>query len=170
MDLLDDSTDLNYSSDSEGGLFLEEIRHSKHTTHDQRRDIHLLYKNGFTQKQIASQLRLTERQVGYAIHHSPTPKKKTGRHTKITSEELEYLIEWVCATKANRRCRWELIPIKAGLSHLSFYTIRHALRKAGFVRRVARRKPPISEKNQLAQLQFAWEHLNWTLEQWAQIL
>lgn len=170
MDLLQDPTDLNHSSNSEGGLFLEGIRHAKHTTRDQRRDVHILHRNGFSRPQIAVQLGLTEGQVRYAINQPPTPKKKTGRHSKITPEELEYLIEWICATKENRRCRWELIPIKAGLPHLGFYCIRHALRKAGFFRRVARRKPPISEKNQLERLEFAHEHLHWTFEQWAEIL
>lgn len=48
--------------------------------------------------------------------------------------------------------------------------IRLALRKEGFARRIARRKPLISEVNRLLRLQWALEHLNWTREQWNTIL
>ena len=49
-------------------------------------------------------------------------------------------------------------------------SIASALRRAGFQRRIARTKPPISEKNRQLQLAFAHEHLNWTPEQWSTIL
>lgn len=49
-------------------------------------------------------------------------------------------------------------------------TIRHALRKAGFSRRVTRQKPSISEANRLLRLAWAREHVNWTKEQWESIL
>lgn len=42
--------------------------------------------------------------------------------------------------------------------------------KAGFSRRVARRKPPISERNRQARLRFAIEHIGWTVEDWKKIL
>lgn len=170
MDLLQDPSDLNHSSSSENGLFLEGIHHSKHTSRDQRRDVHVLHKNGFTQKQIAEHLGLTDRQVRYAIHQPATPKKRAGRPGKLTPVEVEMLIQWICASKANRRCPWYDIPIAAGLSHVSYYAVRYALRKAGFRRRAARRKPPISEKNRVDRLRFAEEHRHWTQEQWEKIL
>ena len=37
-------------------------------------------------------------------------------------------------------------------------------------RYVALRKPPVSDKNRIARLAFAFEHLNQTKEQWAAIL
>ncbi len=49
-------------------------------------------------------------------------------------------------------------------------TIRKALRKEGFSRHIAQRKPPISEVNRLARLCWAWEHVDWTREQWNSIL
>jgi Transposase len=36
--------------------------------------------------------------------------------------------------------------------NVSYYSVRNALRIAGFSRRVARRKPPITERNRLARL------------------
>lgn len=44
------------------------------------------------------------------------------------------------------------------------------LRDAGFSRRVARRTPPISERNRILHLTWAIEHVGWTLEQWKKIL
>jgi hypothetical protein len=50
------------------------------------------------------------------------------------------------------------------------YCIRSTLRRHGFSRYVAYRKPPISEKNRRLRLQFALDHADWTTEQWAEIL
>ena len=88
----------------------------------------------------------------------------------MTKEELLYLIDWICSSKANRRCRWDDISHAANLPHLGQYAIRYALRKAGFFQRAAQRKPPITEQNQLKRLEFALSHLNRTQEQWEQIL
>jgi protein associated with RNAse G/E len=57
-----------------------------------------------------------------------------------------------------------------GLPYLGWYTIRNALRNAGFKRYVARRKPPISETTRVKYLAFAIEHLNWTIKDWKYIL
>ena len=48
--------------------------------------------------------------------------------------------------------------------------IRIALLREGFHRRLAMRKPPITEKNRKIRLAWAEEHVKWTLEQWYQIL
>jgi transposase len=54
--------------------------------------------------------------------------------------------------------------------NVGYYTIRYALRKAGFSRRLARRKPSISERNREARLAFALKHRDWTPEQWNSVL
>ena len=170
IDLLEDPPDRNHPSNTSNGLFLETIRHSKYATRDQRRDIKLLYDEGHTIAQIAQKQDLTERQVHYALHHPATPQKRKGRPQKVTPEEPEHLINWICSSKTNRRCRWDDIPWAAGLPHLGVYAVRYVLRKAGFRRYAARRKPPISEQNRLKRLQFAYDHINWTQEQWDKIL
>jgi hypothetical protein len=47
--------------------------------------------------------------------------------------------------------------------------IRSALVREGFHRRLAMRKPPISEKNRKLRKAWAEEHVGWTMEQWYQI-
>jgi transposase len=78
------------------------------------------------------------------------------------------LIEWVTANSQNRRTAWSDIP--ALLSwQCSLKAIRSAFKKEGYVRRIARRKPPISEENRILRLQWAIEHRDWTDEQWDEI-
>jgi len=48
--------------------------------------------------------------------------------------------------------------------------IRTALLREGFHRRPAMRKPLITETNRLHRLAWAREHVQWTIEQWYQIL
>jgi hypothetical protein len=48
--------------------------------------------------------------------------------------------------------------------------IRRALQKEGYARRIARLKPPISETNRLARLEWARAHLHWSEDDWGKIL
>jgi hypothetical protein len=48
--------------------------------------------------------------------------------------------------------------------------IRSALRKRDYVRRVALRKPTISEQNKIERLEWAHKHRHWTEEQWSRVL
>lgn len=52
----------------------------------------------------------------------------------------------------------------------SWVTIRNALHCHGFRRRVARKKPPITEVNRKRRLAWAEQHQDWTMEQWHSIL
>jgi Transposase len=87
----------------------------------------------------------------------------------LSQEEIDHVIHWVCASPRNRRTAWAKIPVVLELN-VSFYAIRTALRNAGFARRVARRKPPISETNRQRRLQWAIEHADWSVDQWKMIL
>jgi transposase len=140
------------------------------TTRDQRLQIQTLRTAGFTYSQIREQLGdVTLHQIAYAILHPLTPKKRKGKPSILTSEEVEEIITWVCLNKRNRRTPWYQIPTAIGLN-VSYYCVRNALRKAGFARRVPRRKPPITERNRIARFEWAIQHLNWTYEDWKRIL
>ena len=54
--------------------------------------------------------------------------------------------------------------------NISICTIWRPLKALGQNRRVALRKPLISETNQRKKLQFAWEHKEWTLQQWKKVM
>lgn len=144
-------------------------RRATDLTRDDRIRIATLREEGFTYKQISQRINCTPRQAEYACQHPLTPKKRKGRPSMLTQEQIDEIITWICYSKANRRASWMQIPILMGLN-VSYYCVRTALRNAGFSRRVARRKPPISEKNRRARLAWAIEHVGWTMEQWKKIL
>jgi transposase len=138
-------------------------------TRDERLQVQTLRDIGWSYSQIRKQLDLTRNQIAYAATHRLTPKKRKGRPPMLSQEEINYIIEWICASNSNRRTSWVKIPIILELN-VSFYAVRTALRNAGFARRVARRKPPISETNRQRRLQWAIEHVNWSVNQWKRIL
>jgi hypothetical protein len=65
----------------------------------------------------------------------------------------------VTASRANRETPWDEIPAILSLD-CGEYTIRTAFKKEGFVRRVSRRKPPLSEENKKKRLEWAKEHID----------
>jgi hypothetical protein len=144
---------------------------TKQTTRDDRLRIHTLYQYGsFTIDQIQLQLNLSKRQIKYAIEHPLTPKKQScGRRPFLHTPRRKFLIDWVCNSKINRRIPWEEIPEILGWP-CGIDAIRTAFKKEGYARRNARTRPPISEKNRILRVEFAEEHVNWTDDQWANIL
>ena len=152
-------------------LSLERLRNPRasNATRDQRLQAQALHKAGLKYGEIAAETGLTTRQVRYAVTHGSTPTKSKGRPSKLSENELQSIITWICASRSNRRTSWMKIPIILSLS-VSHRALRRSLRNAGFYRRVARHKPPISERNRIARLQWATEHVEWTLDQWKKIL
>jgi transposase len=77
----------------------------KETSRDERLRAYTLYFDaGFTQAEIALQLNLTSRQVQYALAYRITPQKQmTGRKVLLNTPQRKRLIEWVTASKENRR-------------------------------------------------------------------
>lgn len=143
----------------------------KSTTRDQRlRCETLFFDAGWTQGQIALQLNLTLDQVQYALAHRTTPQKqRCGRKTLLNTPQRKRLIEWVTASKQNRRTQWSDIPAILGWN-CGLYAIRTAFKKEGYARRIARRKPPLTYENQIQRLQWAIEHEDWTEEQWFSVI
>jgi Transposase len=99
--------------------------------------------------------------------------KRSGRPPFIANTQLQELIAFVCASCHNRRLSWAELPFEYPMCtwpNATEWSITSALRRAGFRRRIARTKPPISEENRLLRLAFAHEHLNWSRDQWFRVL
>ena len=116
-------------------------------------------KTGFTLHQIA----------GACQADRPTPRKRNGRPPILTQAQVEELVEFVCASAKNRRMSFAQLVEVMGFG-VKKQAIRTALLREGFHRRLAMRKPPITEKNQRIRKAWALEHVNWSIEQWYQIL
>jgi len=75
----------------------------------------------------------------------------------------------VTASKANRETPYLEIPFILGLD-CGEYAIRSAFKKEGFARRISRQKAALDEEGARKRLEWAIEHVNWTDEQWDEIL
>ncbi|RDL37965.1 uncharacterized protein BP5553_05398 [Venustampulla echinocandica] len=138
-------------------------------TRDQRRDCQLLHSIGWSYSQIHRQTSYSIRQIGLACTIRATPKKKSGRPPILSQAQVEELVEFVCASSANRRMSFTKLAEVLDFG-VKKQAIRSALLREGFHRRLAMRKPPITEKNRQTRLQWALEHINWTMAQWYEIL
>lgn len=135
-------------------------------TRDQRRDIVLLHSIGWSHSQIRRHLPFqpTIRQISYACNVRATPQKKTGRPPVLTQAQVEELVKFVCASRQNRRMSFAQLAEVLDFG-VKKDAIRSALLREGFHRRLAMRKPPISEKNRQLRLAWAIEHKEWTMDQ-----
>lgn len=130
----------------------------------------LFFDANHTRSQICLETGYTYDQVCYAITHRLTPqKKKCGRKVLLTTPQRKRLIQWVTTSRENRETPWIEIPGILGLD-CGEWAIRTAFKKEGFVRRISRKKPPLSEENRIKRLEWAKEHINWTDDQWDEIL
>ena len=122
----------------------------QHLTRDQTIQIQTLCSVGQSYKAITSHLSVTVRQVQNACTRDhPTPIKRPGRPSQLTTAQIEELIEYITHSKQSRRQSWLSLSQTFKAWNVSEYVIRTALRTHGFQRYCARRKPPISEKNRL---------------------
>ncbi len=146
------------------------IRPSKapELTRDQRRDIQLLSSIGWSYSQIRKHTKATISQIRTALIKA-TPRKRSGRPPLLTQAQVEELVEFVCASSTNRRMSFQKLAEVMDFGAKKD-AIRTALLREGFHRRLAMRKPPITEKNRRLRLAWAHEHVNWSIEQWYQIL
>jgi transposase len=142
-------------------------RHTPHLSRNQRLQVQTLSLAGHDHQYIADLLKISVRQVGYAIHAKRvTPKKRTGRPRQLTNDQIDELVTYVTQSRASRQISFACLA-EGPFSHwnLSEYVIRNALRSRGYVRRIARAKPPLSKGNQQIRLTWAEAHVNWTQEE-----
>jgi transposase len=147
-------------------------RHTPHLSRDQRLQVQTLSLAGHDHQYIADLLKISVRQVGYAIHaERVTPKKRTGRPHQLTNEQIDELVAYVTHSLASRQMSFTRLA-EGPFSHWNVgeYVLRNALRSRGYVRRIARAKPPLSKANRQIRRAWAEAHVGWTREEWESIL
>ena len=84
---------------------------------------------------------------------------------------MDRLEEFVLQSKKTRRMTYQqLADTLFPEQEVGADAIKYALRSRGYKRYVAFRNPPLSEANRVARLAWARSHINWTIDQWRQIL
>ena len=137
-------------------------RQQKHPdlSRDDRIKVITLRNTGLTYAEIQAQLLETEglkctiRQIQHAVKAGhPILKKRKGRNLYLSKQQVKELVVFVCSLRTNRLMLY--IYLASGLFAywgVGKYLIRNALRKQGFLRYIARAKPPLAEHNRKIRL------------------
>jgi transposase len=124
---------------------------------DDRIRILALRDAGFTYQQIASQLQITHRQVQYTCQsQQATPKKARGQAPKLSEEDVDKVIEFITSSKRARRLPYHKVIQELNLP-VGTTALARALKKRGYTRCKALRKPPLSSQNKRVRLAWALE-------------
>jgi len=108
--------------------------------------------------------------VYYALNHRITPQRKArGWNPILDTPKRKQLIEWISQNKITRRTQWIAIPSELGWN-CGEEAIAKALNREGYGRFLARRKPVLDDQLKALRLRWAYEHINWTNEQWDNVL
>ena len=145
---------------------------TRQLTEKQRDRIRTLYYDGnHSRAEIKSITGFTSSQIRHTIQsESAIVQPRSGRPRLMTLEQEEELIEFVCASKRNRRMGFLQLSMTLFDQAFGESVIRKCLYRYRFRRRISCRKPPISEKNRQDRLAWARDHLEWSIEQWKEIL
>jgi hypothetical protein len=143
-----------------------------HLSRDERLSARVLRDAGWEYGRVATHLGFTERQVWYACHQpGATPIRHSGRQPALSQEQVNELITLVTSSRSGRRMGYARLAAALDFGPgCGMHAIRNALRREGFSRRLAMRKPPITEQNRVKRLAFAHAHAHWTVEDWKQVL
>jgi transposase len=128
----------------------------------------------WSQHQIADTLQISRTTVRRIVHQSEhgeprTPPRPKGRPPVCTTRKRSRLVDRLRLSTENRRLPLDQL---ARLEHLHYdiRTLRKALEKEGYSRRIARSKPLLTEKQKERRLQWARDHLNWSDRQWGRVI
>ncbi len=97
-------------------------------------------------------------------------RPRSGRKANLTASDDRYIL--ICS----KRDRMKSVPILTNEFNssrdrrVSSSTVRRSLLKSKMFGRVAAKKPLLRRQNVKKRLEFARNHVNWTLEQWSRVL
>jgi uncharacterized protein YerC len=155
----------------------EDLQPEDLSSEEQQHILRLYFDEGRTAYAIKQVTGYTIKQIG-RVTRSDSANKRQAQHRQewylpkilLYQEQKEKLIQFICASKTNRRMNFLDLSLIIFNGQYTAYTLKEYLRQLGFNRRIAHKKHTISEANRVKRLAWAQEHLNWTLEQWGKIL
>lgn len=99
-----------------------------------------------------------------------SPGRSTGRPPVLTFEQEEELVTFVCSSQE----AWQMSYLELALHFESWNVgqdaIRNALKRRGFSRYVARRKPPLTDEHTRLRLEWAERHFHFEFEDWCRVI
>lgn len=146
--------------------------HTKQLTAEERQRVRILRSDALmSYGKIQETTGFTKGQIRNAIKADSADRGvRTGRPPQMSQQQQLELVEFVTLSKKNRRMTFLDLALTLFNQLFGEYAIRYTLRRLGFKRHVARRKPPISEANRRKRLEWAESHKHWTPEQWGKVL
>ncbi|KAI1008128.1 hypothetical protein K3495_g116 [Podosphaera aphanis] len=135
-------------------------------TKKHRIEVRTLAREGYSYQKIARRLQVTYHQARYAANAAHiSPKKSSGRHLFLSSEQVDEIEALVISSPEHR----QLTYFELAYTHCSHFgvnekVIQRAMSRRGHARRIAASKPPHSAENKRERLEFAIEHLHWNTE------
>ncbi|KAI1005331.1 hypothetical protein K3495_g2884 [Podosphaera aphanis] len=157
---------------------------SKRLNRDQRIQIKTLRESGMIHTQIAAQLGLTVRQVGYTLSLPYLePKKAPGRALTLSSQDVDQVEIFITSSSQGRRMSW--LELAAGPFRYSGVpcdqpgpsrdrvresVLHNELKKRGYAHHPALKKPPLFEVNKRKRLEWAEVHKDLSDEDWTNVL
>jgi transposase len=154
-------------------LFLFSMPSTRCFTPFEKGQIYGLHKHAhWPLQRIATALDTTKGAVSKIIHRvesEPQTPTRKGRPPVITTRKRQRLVNRLSTDAQSRRLKLEHLAQLEGLNH-HHKTIAKALDKEGYHRRIARRKPWLSQTHKEARLKWAQDHVNWSDRQWQSVL
>lgn len=128
----------------------------------------------WSQQQIADTLKISRTSVRRIIHQSEyeeprTPPRPKGRPAVYTTRKRIRLVDRLRLSAENRRLPLDQLASLEDL-HYDIRTLRKALEKEGYTRRIARAKPLLTKIQKERRLQWAQAHVDWSDRQWSRII
>jgi len=103
-------------------------------------------------------------------HSDPsTPVRPRGRRPVCTTRKRRRLVNCLTSDASYRRLRLDHIAHLCGLD-FDIRTLRKAVLKEGYTRRIARQKPLLTEAQKEARLRWALAHINWSDREWTRVI
>ncbi|KAG5303242.1 transposase [Histoplasma capsulatum G186AR] len=108
--------------------------HRRRLNREERKDILVLRRLGYTYQAIAEHLHVSHRAVQYTCESNTCdPKKRPGRNSKLSTKQVDDIEAFLAASKENRKMSYKKIIEVLGLD-VKQDCLRRALQKRGYTR------------------------------------
>ncbi|KAG1536131.1 hypothetical protein G6F49_013039 [Rhizopus delemar] len=141
-------------------------------TEDRKNTIEFYLRQGFSYHKIAKLVKVSSSTVHKIRLELGLPARidKGGRPKALTKREQQHLVRAVTVDGLENAVQaQQSLEQNLGKS-VSVDTVRRALRDAGLVSFVRPKKPLINERNRKRRLQWARQHIDWTVNDWMNVI